>query len=139
MSPHIEHAEEQAEAFLAREHHKIMSGLQAMTENPPVDAKGDVDLQTAAAYVLNYGIGKGWEPGSFYELLIKAMFAADLPNLHTLSKGFPMTAWCVLVYKNHVGGVERLEGLLEVDGSVLPVEFGGDDQEPALIEETGST
>ena len=120
-----------SERFVAIEYDQMLRNIEAMTSSPPIESKDDVALSTAASYVLwdRQRHRLGYEPGSFYASLLETCFAADLVNLQKLSKVFPNLAWCVLVYRYHINGPERLEALADPDGHVLPVEFGGDDQE----------
>ena len=50
-------------------------------------------------YVSGYGGDAGMKPGAFYELLIKAFFAADANNLARLTTAFPITGEAFNAYK----------------------------------------
>lgn len=52
-------------------------------------------------WVCGYYKEEGTRPGSFYELLIKAFFAADRENYLRLEMGFPITA---MAHRNYMSG-----------------------------------
>lgn len=66
--------------------------------------------------VLAVGGHSGWHstPGGFRTALVKAMFHADSSNLALLGLGFPGLAAAVWAYKNELGGVDRLAGIVVV-------------------------
>ena len=70
----------------------------------------DLDVQTAAAYVLGHVEPHAHhiQPGSFYDALLGALFKADQHNRALLGLGFPMLADMVGAYKNDTDGVDRL-------------------------------
>jgi hypothetical protein len=53
-------------------------------------------------YISGYGGGAGVKPGSFYEHLIRAFFAADRRNLMRLRTAFPITGQA---YFSYISGV----------------------------------
>ena len=58
--------------------------------------------------------GRFSTPGGFRTALVNAMIHADPSNLALLGLGFPGLAAAVWVYKNELGGVDRLAGIVAV-------------------------